>query len=392
VSIATTSARVAPAGADRLSSGVVGVDDLLGGLIPGDNVVWASDDPRLFSVVEAALFRSAREAQAGCVYVTATRPPSTIERELGHDVTVLDARPRRQHSGPAALEEALVGIARHAPSTCVVVDGLDAFATRWGDAPASAFFGRVCPRLFDLEAIAYWRAPRPAVSRRVIERVTSVTQCVVELSRGRVRLAKAEGRPLAVQGQLLRAEFTAGGLTLAAGHALGRLARGLERVRRDRGLTQTELARLADVTASAISQAEAGRRGLSIDTLLLLADRLGVTVDEMLTVAPPSGYVVARRDRAGRAAAVTPLLDDPKTGMRAFLVRLAPGEIRQPPRPHKGVELVLVARGLVQLELGPDTPVLRTGDAALATTAPVVSWRNLTSEPAVLFWIVRDPA
>jgi transcriptional regulator with XRE-family HTH domain len=225
-----------------------------------------------------------------------------------------------------------------------------------------------------------------------MERVTSVTQCVVELSRGRVRLAKAEGRPVAAQGQLLRAEFTDDGLTLAAGHALGRLARGLERVRHDRGLTQTDLAGLAGVSASAISQAEAGRRGLSVDTLLVLADRLGVTVDEMLTVAPPSGYVVARRDRAGRTAAVTPLLDDPKSGMRAFLVRLAAGESGQPPRPHKGVELVLVARGLVQLELGPDTPVLRTGDAALATTAPVVSWRNLTSEPAVLFWIVRDPA
>lgn len=389
MSIANT-ARSALAATDRLSSGVAGVDDLLGGLIRGDNVVWASDDARLFVVTEAAFFRSARAAKAPRVYVTATRPPSAVERELGDDVVVLDGRPRRQYGEPAALEEALVGIARETPSTCVVVDGLDAFAARWGDAAVSAFFGRVCPRLFDLEAIAYWRAPRPAVSRRVMERVTSVTQCVVELSRGRVRLAKAEGRPVSAQGQLLRAEFTGDGLTLAAGHALGRLARGLERVRHDRDLTQTDLARLAGVSASAISQAEAGRRGLSIDTLLLLADRLGVTVDEMLTVAPPRGYVVARRDRAGRTAAVTPLLDDPKSGMRAFLVRLAPGESGQPPRPHKGVELVLVARGLVQLELGPDTPVLRTGDAALATTVPVLSWRNLTSEPVVLFWILRD--
>jgi hypothetical protein len=51
---------------------------------------------------------------------------------------------------------------------------------------------------------------------------------------------------------------------------------------------------------------------------------------------------------------------------------------------------VLVARGLVQLELGADTPVLRSGDAALAITVPLSSWRNLTAEPAALFWIVRD--
>jgi transcriptional regulator with XRE-family HTH domain len=382
----------ASAGPDRVTSGITGIDTLLGGLIPGDNVVWASDDPALFGVVEAAFVRSATARKLPCVYVTASRRPSLVEREVGDDVVVLDARPRGDHGDAVALEERLVALARRAPSTCVIVDGLDSLSARWGDTKTAAFFGRVCPRLFDLEAIAYWRAPRPAVSRRVMERVTGVTQCVIELSHGRVRLAKAEGRPASVQGQLLRAELTADGLTLSAGHALGRLARGLERVRHDRGLSQTDLGRLAGISASAISQAEAGRRGLSIDTLLVLADRLGVTVDEMLTVAPPSGYVVARRDRTGRAAAVTPLLDDPKSGMRAFLVRLAAGESGQPPRPHKGVELVLVARGLVQLELGPDTPVLRTGDAALATTAPVVSWRNLTSEPAVLFWIVRDPA
>jgi hypothetical protein len=70
---------------------------------------------------------------------------------------------------------------------------------------------------------------------------------------------------------------------------------------------------------------------------------------------------------------------------------LAGGETGQPPLTHKGAELVLVAGGLVQLELGADTPVLRTGDAALATTTPVSSWRNLTNEPAAIFWIVRDP-
>jgi hypothetical protein len=73
-----------------------------------------------------------------------------------------------------------------------------------------------------------------------------------------------------------------------------------------------------------------------------------------------------------------------------FLVRLAGTESGAPPRPHKGAELVLVARGLVQLDLGADTPVLRTGDAVLATTESIGSWRNLTAEPAALFWVLRD--
>jgi len=52
--------------------------------------------------------------------------------------------------------------------------------------------------------------------------------------------------------------------------------------------------------------------------------------------------------------------------------------------------MVLVAHGLVQVDLGSATPVLRTGDAVLATKVAVTGWRNLSAEPARLFWILRD--
>jgi quercetin dioxygenase-like cupin family protein len=83
-------------------------------------------------------------------------------------------------------------------------------------------------------------------------------------------------------------------------------------------------------------------------------------------------------------------LDDPKTGLRAYVVRLPPGEFAAPEIRHKGPELVLVASGLVQVTIGSDTPVMRAGDAALATRVPVSGWRNLIQEPALLFWVLRD--
>jgi len=373
-----------------LSSGIAGLGDLLDPLIPGDNVVWASDEPELFGVAEAAFVKASQRSGLTCVYVSYTRSPAQVAAELGVDVTVVDARARGAYADPVVLEQHLVAAAREAAPLCIIVDGLDSMARRWGDAKAAAFFSRVCPRLFDLDALAYWRAPRPAVGRAVMDRITGVTQCVVEFRKGRVRMIKAEGRPAAVQGRLLRARVVDGELEVEAERALGRLARGLERLRHERRLSQTQLAQLAGVSASAISQAEAGRRGLSVDTLLVLAERLGITVDELLAVTPPAGYVLARRERTGRETGTTALLDDPNTGLRAYLIRLAGGEAGQPPLTHKGTELVLVAGGLVQLELGADTPVLRSGDAALATAIPVASWRNLTNEPAALFWIVRD--
>ncbi len=77
-------------------------------------------------------------------------------------------------------------------------------------------------------------------------------------------------------------------------------------------------------------------------------------------------------------------------GMRAYLTTLRPGEAGAPLISHKGVEMVVVAQGLVQIDLGSATPVLRAGDAVLATKVAVLGWRNLSAEPARLFWILKD--
>ena len=172
--------------------------------------------------------------------------------------------------------------------------------------------------------------------------------------------------------------------------ALGRLGAGLRRVREERRLSQADVARLAGVSPSAISQAEAGHRGLGLDTLLTLVEALGLGLDDLLAVRTTGDYVLARRDRMGPPQGHVALLDDETAGLRAYLVQLGPGQRGTPPVPHKGVELIMVATGLVQADLGTATPVLRAGDAVLATRASVVGWRNLLGEPARLFWIIRD--
>src|SRR5947209_19777944 len=122
---------------------------------------------------------------------------------------------------------------------------------------------------------------------------------------------------------------------------------------------------------------------------MLLSERLGITIDELLTSAPVGGYVLARRPRTV-AAGSTALLDDPKAGLRAYLIRLEPGETGAPEVVHKGAELLLVASGLVQVTIGSGTPVMRAGDAVLATTVAVSGWRNLANGPALLFWVLRS--
>src|SRR5258706_16389950 len=65
------------------------------------------------------------------------------------------------------------------------------------------------------------------------------------------------------------------------------------RLRRE--LTQRDLARLAQVSPSAISQVERGERGLSLETLLALAGRLNITLDELLGGEVTPDYRIGRR-------------------------------------------------------------------------------------------------
>ncbi|MDQ4131363.1 MAG: helix-turn-helix domain-containing protein [Actinomycetota bacterium] len=374
---------------DRLKSGIADLDEFLGGLILGDNVVWVVDGPDVVRRLEDALLREALRRGQPCAYVTVSTAPERVRERVPPAVTVLDARARGPFGDAAALEMAILEGAGGTPPGCVVVDSLDRLARRWGAERAVGFFSRVCPQLFDLGALAYWRASRKELGSAVVERITQVTQCVLEIADGHLRVVKAEGRSASVQGRILRLQVSGGDLRLSDERALGRLGRGLERLRAERNLTQSDLARLLDVSPSAISQAEGGRRGLSLDTVILLSERLGVGLDQLLSTAPESGYVLARRPRAPTPA-VTALLDDPKAGLRAYLIRLGPNESGAPDISHKGAELVLVASGLVQVTIGSDTPVMRAGDAVLATTVAVSAWRNLTSEPATLFWVLRD--
>ena len=375
---------------NRVSSGVADLDELLGGLLLGDNVVWEHDDLAAVVDFEDAFVREGLRVEVPCHYVTTTETPAQVAERFGPAVTVLDARAGRPFADPVRLETTLIESARVSPGR-VAIEGLDAFARRLGAQRGVALFSRICPQLFDLGAIAYWRAPRRALGASFLDQMRKVTQCVLEITGGQLRVVKAEGHRVGTQGRILRVTAGAdGGPLLQEERSLGRLARGLRRLREQRHLTQADVARLAGVSPSAISQAESGRRGLSLDTLVTLSEQLQLSLDDLLAHDPGTDYVLARRDRTGTSVSQIPLLDDPDVGLRAYLVNLRPGETGGPPVPHKGLELVVVAAGLVQLDLGTAMPVMRAGDAVLASRVAVAGWRNLLGEPARLFWILRD--
>jgi transcriptional regulator with XRE-family HTH domain len=366
------------------TSGLTSLDDFLGGgLLLGDNVVWLGED-RASSTgfVEAFLAAPApgRRRYVALASVDAVGP-------LPEGVELLDLTATTGVEDPEEVEALLIG-ADPAEGDRVVIDGLDEIVARWGAPEAARFYQRVCPRLFGVGAIAYWTATRGRLAPVVLDTVTRIAQCVFDVAPERLRVVKAEGRPAKLQGALVDLERSDGELRVTREHAVGRVGEGLRRLRRDRNLNQRQLAELAGVTPAAISQTESGRRGLSLDTLVPLCERLGIGLDDLLGSRGTPDHVVARRDRSRVEGSVTALFDDPAPGPRAYLVRLGVDEQGSPPFAHKGVELVLVAEGLVLVDLGDSTPVLRAGDSVMVSRVPIRGWTNLGEGEARLFWVV----
>ena len=372
------------------TTGVSELDRALGGLYWGDNVVWdaeAADDVGPFYAAAAAK-ASVYDAAA---YVTLTAEPEAVEAAYP-GFEVLDARPAGELAQPRPLLEACGRWCAQPGRRLLLLESLDAMSDRWGTETAGRFFMRGCPMLLGLGAVAFWSlttSRHPPALRREIE---DVTQCVLSLGDGRVRIIKAEGRRAGVQGSVFRYHVDQGMPVLEPAPAAARLGAALRDLRRTRRLTQADIARLAGVSPSAISQAERGRRGLSLETLLDLTSRLNMTLDELLRGQEAPGYRLARRDdpRSTTYDVPVPLLDDPGAGLRAYVLRLSPGARSAPTFPHKGVELVAVASGLVQVVLATGTPVLRPGEALIADRSGVSAWRNLTDSDALVFWVLHD--
>ena len=377
-------------GSSTATTGVAELDRALSGLFWGDNVVF---DAELAADVEP--FYAAVAAQAssydGAVYVTLAREPDELATSFpGFDV--IDAREGTELAQPRPLLDAIARRCAGRPRQLLLFDSLEHMSRRWGRETAGAFFARGCPLLLGLGAIAYWAltaARHTPVLRRQIE---GITQCVLDVGDGRLRIAKAEGRAPGVEGSVFRYELRNGLPALEAAPVAARLGAALRGLRADRHLSQAELARIAGVSASAISQAERGRRGLSLETLLDLAGKLNISLDELLRGEVAPGYRLARRDdpRHAESDRPVPLLDDPRAGLRAYLVRLSLGGSAEPEFAHKGVELVTVATGLVQVRLASGSPVLRQGEALIADRSGVAGWRNLGDREAVAFWILHD--
>lgn len=424
-----------------VSSGIPHLDQLLGGgIIIGDNVVWYDDAGSLASIFCLHLLRISSEQNKALIYINFDHSPKNIIERLGplanyEGLTILDCFT----GGKGQQSDVFENFYRHpaAQPGCRVIridephnpdhvsgvfyklqetlpddvrfvfDSLTGMQELWGgEDRILEFYSHACPRLYELNTIAYWIIEKGAHSTRLKAHLNKITQVAIDLSlkRGKssITVLKADKRELDLLNKPI--DYWRKGQNLFFESEKGAVSRfeigaRLKDLRTQQGLSQTQLAKLVGVTPSTISQIESNLIYPSLPALIKISEVLAVdlqiffqSVDEVTEqiIFPGTEAIDAQLDSLSKEGLNAKLLIPrrPDTKIEPFLIEVPAGtKLTSHFFFHKGQEIGYLLAGKLALQTRQGLHTAEAGDTICLFSEVPVSWKNPGPEPAKLLWI-----
>jgi transcriptional regulator with XRE-family HTH domain len=171
-----------------------------------------------------------------------------------------------------------------------------------------------------------------------------------------------------------------------------RLAKNIKQLREARGLTQQQMAKLADVPRATWAHLESGAANPTLGVLRRAALALQVSIEELISTPKAACQFYARDTLPTRApgqALVRKLLPDPVPGMEIDRIEILPGG-RMTGVPHTpGTrEYLTCEAGEILLVVSGERFTLAPGDVAVFRGDQRHSYNNPGQRPAVGYSVV----
>jgi transcriptional regulator with XRE-family HTH domain len=172
--------------------------------------------------------------------------------------------------------------------------------------------------------------------------------------------------------------------------ASGQVGPRLKRLRTQRRITLTALAKLTGISKSTLSRLETGQRRPTLELLLALSGIYRVPLDDLVGAPEVGDPRIRLRPGRVKGRTVIPLTRQPE-GMQAWKIVISADKILPEPRAHDGHEWIYVLSGHLRLVLGDQDWVLGPGEVAEFDTQ-VPHWFGSTGAgPAEILSIFGRP-
>jgi transcriptional regulator with XRE-family HTH domain len=419
----------------KISSGIKSFDRLIDFFHIGDNVVWEVDSGTPYKVFLQNFIKQSFNDSQKIIYISFNRSPQSILKsikdflnpehfvlvdcftsgkgkndktfarfyETPSDINIVkidDPRSIEQFTQSLnAIEDSLPPGARY------IFDSLTGMQDLWSDENNTyKFFTYMCPRLYDLDTVAYWILDKDAHSQKFKANLRHITQVAIELYERRemlymkaLKLDRSHDRE-AFKPHIY--EINEGNVIISLLKKEQSLEIGskLKEMRTRRGMSQKELADKVDVSPSFISQVENNQISPSLISFVQLCNALGESPAALLDNKPAkkTGWLIRQRNGSSR-----PLFKEdglsvfnmtgngayPRDSVANIAVIEPHTQIKKHFLLHKGKEFIHVLKGQVSVIIDVVEESVGVGDSVFLKDEIPSLWKNKREEPAELLII-----
>ncbi|KAB2331449.1 cupin domain-containing protein [Bacillus mesophilum] len=175
------------------------------------------------------------------------------------------------------------------------------------------------------------------------------------------------------------------------------IGKKVEKYRKAKGWSSRQLAKIAEITPSMLSQIERGLANPSIQTLKVLAKALDVPTFSFLLEESNTEELIVRHNERKHMVVENlsyELLSPDFTGTLATAIMNVPPNSSSSEKllEHKGEEVAYVLQGKIKVYLNDQEYILNTGDSVKIPAYMKHKWENYFNEHASILFSVTPPA